>query len=481
MLPAELFDRTCSFLFSPVWRTLLLFSAVSHRWSHLVGGEEGGSSDCWRYVPKLSMFPRGDKLAMYAEDDSENHLASGSTIKIRHWESAFRSLRRVRSLTVGFDTADVSLPAAVRLLKLLFPHGRSISPHPCSRGLLGNLSYETAEEQYSLPKRFRSSGSDCVLRSPSLRSVIKVVDFAPSTAALRHLASSERMMHLESYVQDVSAMFWKDCEDAKEPWMGASTLPSLGLRSLPSANDPLVKGLCRALPSLTHLHLRNVNNDALQYIVQHLGNRLTFLYLSIQDSLARSVSVNCSALRSLYITIDSTHGVLSVSEYIHLMPQLTELTVVAYAHMPNYNDDYEDDFEGNDYKHALIMAPLPATLTYFQLEYPPGRTMQVQTADARRIELHAALPSSLRCLSLSLPIAAITDTLLSSLPTQCPQLTHCNVRNDNFFEDLENTQRLAFKQKLQAMRGHLGAGVWCDNKNVVERQRLDKKWMPCEI
>ena len=84
-------------------------------------------------------------------------------------------------------------------------------------------------------------------------------------------------------------------------------------------------------------------------------------------SLPVSFSVHCSALKSLHINIDSTttRGALRVSDCLHLLPQLSELT-------------------------------------YLQIHCSSELIVSHPTADTDPVELHTELPQSLPCLSLLL-------------------------------------------------------------------------------
>ena len=72
--------------------------------------------------------------------------------------------------------------------------------------------------------------------------------------------------------------------------------------------------------------------------------------------------------------------------------------------------------------------PMPSTLTHLHLVCDV-RVLSLPEADANPIVLHDALPPSLLCLCLFMHSTAISETLLSSLPNQCPQLRHCSITN----------------------------------------------------
>ena len=130
----------------------------------------------------------------------------------------------------------------------------------------------------------------------------------------------------------------------------------------------------------------------------------------------------------------------------------------------------------------VMISPLPASLTYLQLFCNTRLVVSPpRSAGANLKELTAALPSSLLCLSLTLPDSAITSTLLQSIPRQCLSLTHCHIFNadwDDYYYliDVEEDERAKWTEKLRVLREQLGAGVWCDSVEAVEQQRLDKQW-----
>ena len=132
-LPLALFDRICSFLDSPVYDTLLQLSAVSEQWRHLVLGDARGRSDCWRYVPRLTLSP---KDACMMVDPGQRR------VDIPQWCPALQSLRRVRALHLDlFYGADITIDNCIRLLDLLFPEVVSSSiSDPSSFALLDHLT-----------------------------------------------------------------------------------------------------------------------------------------------------------------------------------------------------------------------------------------------------------------------------------------------------------------------------------------------------
>ena len=73
---------------------------------------------------------------------------------------------------------------------------------------------------------------------------------------------------------------------------------------------------------------------------------------------------------------------------------------------------------------------------------------------------------------------ALTDTLLSAVPAQCPQLTHCHVGviDPSQRGSRKWNQSALWTQRLQPLRAQLDATVWCETLEDVEQQRLDKRW-----
>ena len=124
-------------------------------------------------------------------------------------------------------------------------------------------------------------------------------------------------------------MVWGDRLEATRPWRGAGTLQSLILNTEYVRRVMLPRMALLALPSLTHLHSPSVqSDDTLQYIAQHLGDRLIFLRLTIDVPLPQPITLQFSALQSLYISISSTkHGVVHMSDCLYLLLRLSEPTV----------------------------------------------------------------------------------------------------------------------------------------------------------
>ena len=302
---------------------------------------------------------------------------------------------------------------------------------------------------------------------------------------LRHVAGSERPLHIELRGDDLSAMVWGDSADATVPWRGATSLQSVVLLS--ATKLTLSLHALRELPLLTHRHLPayfgdyKQSDDSLQYIARHLGDRLTFLRLTMEQSqsqpswpsnsypppqspLSSSFAAQCTALQSLHIVIDAKSVNLQPD---HLPPQLSELTLTIFNRSNSI-----------DRQAPIVLAPLPATLTYLEVHCCSVLlVLQMATGDNHHSELHTALPQSLLCLSLRLPSASLTDTLLSSLPSQCPQLTHCHIAIiDNHNTHAGQRLRDEWQKRLSVLRSGLGAAVWSDSITAVVQQRLDKRW-----
>ena len=149
-------------------------------------------------------------------------------------------------------------------------------------------------------------------------------------------------------------------------------------------------------------------------------------------------------------------------ECLHLLPQLRELSVSqSYGLRLNFDP-------------PIVILPLPSSLTYLHLVGISKVLVAQHAADTQPVELQAALPSSLLCLSLVLPSEALTISMLLSLPLQCPQLTHCHIgylldaggdKNDYFSEDNEDSDRnieqlrkVEWARRLQVLKRHLDAG-----------------------
>ena len=229
--------------------------------------------------------------------------------------------------------------------------------------------------------------------------------------------------------------------------------------------DLAVKAICLGLPALSHLHLpyhSNSNAAAVENITRHLGDRLTFLRLSVRDPLSHSLALHFSALQSLHIHAGlAWPALLHMSDFTHLLPCLSELSISVYG------DD--DDDPGPPGAAAAVMSPLPPSLTYLQIVW-----INSLLPVTNPVKLPPALASSLRCLSLTLPGTALTDNLLSSIPAHSPHLTHCHV---DYADHLNNAGgMIQLQQRLWGLRDRLGAAVWCENASAVEQQRLDRRW-----
>ena len=112
----------------------------------------------------------------------------------------------------------------------------------------------------------------------------------------------------------------------------------------------------------------------------------------------------------------------------------------------------------------LILPPLPASLTYLQLVCNTKVIVSSRATGTVPVEfeLHAALPASLRCLSLTLPRTRSTSRLLAALPRKCPLLTYCHCQVEGW--------------EMQSLRERLGEAVWCAWPEAVEWHRLDHRW-----
>ena len=475
-MPIELFDRVCSYACSPVYNTLLALSTVSHRWSQLVNGNSTGRLNCWRHVPALRVAPRYADLILSCDPSSHEQL-----VKIQHWESVLHKLSRIQSLTITLSDTGPHLSRFLDLLLSL------VSQFSSAAG--ADVSSRVRWEQLSVGRSRHHGSNDAdwerscpafvefLSRCPPLRSaaVLFTHRLATTANALRQVGGSTRLVHLELEAAALSMMLWADKSWATRPWAGAVAMQSFVLSRLSDMRRrklPL-KALRVALPSLTHLHLvdiGSIDDDAVQHITQHLGDRLTFLRLRVATSLSPSAAVHCSALQCLHLTIDSpTSTVLPASDCLHLMPQLSELTIV----------DYRRQFAA---AVPVVVPPLPNTLTYLHIVCSTGLTVSQQAGDTRPGEPPTAettiadeLPSSLRCLSLTMPHWSISDTFLSSLLTRCPQLTHCHV-GESDVRYMNVAWSVGLGQRLMALQSQLGAGVWCRDGREVEKQRLDRRW-----
>ena len=316
---------------------------------------------------------------------------------------------------------------------------------------------------------FSTALSNCLLRTPPLRSTAIAVRVVPSTAALRHVGRSTQLIQLELEAAALTAMVWRDRLDLVRPWRGAKTVQSLVLHSRHfDAPHSSLKAACVAFASLTHLHVQLVysDNDAFHYIARHLGDRLTFLRLSVNAS---SPAPECSAmqsLQSLYLTIDSaTPDLLNISAWLRLLPRLSELLIL------------DERLMRDGGTAAVVVSPLPATLTYLQLRsrHQPPVTLSGSSGADEVVDLTALLPPTLLCLSLTLPYIFLTPSLLDSIPRQCGHLTHCHIMYAEHNSLLSEDEDAEWTERVE-LRSELAAGVWCDDSEAVEQQRLDRRW-----
>ena len=456
-LPIALFDAVCSYISSPVFDSLVVLSAVSRQWRQMVEGDLRGGSDCWRHVPTMNLLPCKDYLMVYPGQ---------RTVKLPPSESALRFLHRVRSLDVAFSGAEpLSSDACNRFLDLLFPPIAPSSTGQSSRVRLDHLTISTTYWSEKDGRRVSSAVSRCLLHCPPVRSAALLLP-TMSAAALQHVGSSERLLHLELRVESLSAMVLGHKRKATPPWPIAPTLQSLALFVAAKANaEPDISLLAlRELPSLTHLHSPHTSSRvAVDYIAQHLGDRLTFIRLEIDIPLSPSFATQCSALQSLHITFVPTPlGVAPVSEQLHLPSQLSELTIIDAR-----------------VERVLVVHSLPAHLMYLQLLGETRLVVAHHPAHSGTVELLTTLPPSLLCLSLTMPAAALTDSFLSSLPAKCPQLTHCHVGSLLSIERYGASQeelRAELEQRLSALWDQMSIRMWCETVEAVEQQRLDKRW-----
>ena len=450
-----------------MWDTLLVLSAVCRPWSQQLGGDSSGRFDSWRHVPKVFLHPVVDRVEV---NPGEREM------KPAHYESALRTLRRVRSMSVHVSGAD-NFDSCIHFLPR-FPHKAQASSSQASR-----VSHRVWLDHLTLfctlwPQSERESDristalSASLLRCPPLRSIYihANANVVCTPAALCHEGRSTRLVHVEMAASMLSTMVWSDRLEAIRPWRGASTLQSLALNSsVIHEPDLTIMAMCRALPALSHLHLPNSHNyDVVQRLTQHLGDQLTFLRLHVDGPLARSpalphsVSVQLTALRSLCLMLRSgePHS-FQLSEHLHLLPRLSELTIL----------DHRALEDGGAAQPLILSSTLPAGLVYLQLQcntrliVPPSGS-----ARGEPVELILPLLPSLLCLSLALPVAQITDRLLSSLPALFPHLTHFFIGNTDWDDSAE------WMQKLAGLRSQLGEEVWCETAAAVEEQRLDRRW-----
>ena len=479
-LPVALFDRVCSYVSSPVYDTLLKLSTVCRQWQQLLDGDGNGRYDCWRHAPTMYLGPQGYSLVV-----SPDHR----TVKPPHFASALWSLRRIRSLRIGLT--DVTLATGTTFFDLLFPHvPESSSTHSSTHVRLEHLRIDSRKWMgRPVGKPLKPVVSSFLLRTPPLRAAAFSMPLGPfvTTAALRHMAGSGRLLHFEVRAEELSSMVWGDRRDVTqpsgdygettEPWRGASTIESLVLTSTfrPSfhaAPDKCFETL-EALPSLTHLSLvvKDYWDDARPCLAPHHNDRLTFLRLRLEVQLPPPLVLTCSALQSLSLTMHSgaQPGVLRVLDCLHMLPQLNELAI-------------QDNRNTTGHESSLVLPPLPATLTYLQLSSRFKVSVMSQPAGTTTVELHTALPPSLLCLSLALPEQEIIDAPLTSIPPRCSHLTHCHVgisaQRPQLIQGFvaQVPTPAAWMQRVEVLKAQLGAGVWCDNGSIVEQQRMDKRW-----
>ena len=120
-------------------------------------------------------------------------------------------------------------------------------------------------------------------------------------AALRHLGSSKRLVHLGLAASALAELVRADAQS----WAKSASLKSLDVRALGRGQCHLpLDSLRRALPSLTHLHLPvHCDGVYLRHIAGHLGDRLTFLYVSMIGPLPQPAALSFSALQSIVISV----------------------------------------------------------------------------------------------------------------------------------------------------------------------------------
>ena len=494
-LPIDLCDSVCSYVGKPVLYQLLAMSAVCRRWSHMLDDDASGHVNFWRHVPGVHLWHStgGVTISVGRQAEDDDALCDAScdrTVKQpENIASMLRTLCRVRSIDVRLHDPYAShpdFPAHIRFLDQLVPHiAASSSPSPSFSASSSSSELSTVRspsarvrlehltiassihiESTQEKQQFSAAVSRCILRSPPLRSIaLSMVECAPSLAALRHLCSGGWLRHLDVEARGLSDMEWADNVESEvvQPWLGATTVESLVLHThnIPASDSPL-KTLCASLCSLTHLHLKGHHSyAAAEFIMQRLGDRLTFLSLTWGATLTLSSATHCSALQSLQLSVHTTWFTdPHLSDYLHQLPRLSELTLFVGA------TDYDDE-------PPVLTSPLPASLTYLQLYCDMRIDVSLHGAGTAPVEeLPAALPSSLRCLSLTLPLTALTDNLLSSLPQRCSQLTHCHIDYADE-RNLTSAESAEWSKKQDLLSELVGATGW---KTTVERQRLDKRW-----
>ena len=180
-------------------------------------------------------------------------------MKAAHWESELRCFRRISSITIGrFSGSERSVPACNVFFDLLFRQSFNASvTQQSSRVRLENLTVFTSHWWKDASERIVSAVPRCLLRCSPLRSIRLFVDgdSTISIAALRHVAGSGRLLHMELRPAELLAMVYADSLEAKRSWRGARLLQSLVLQPMASFKvDLSIMALCRALPSLTHLY-----------------------------------------------------------------------------------------------------------------------------------------------------------------------------------------------------------------------------------
>ena len=489
---------------------LLCMSGVSGQWSQLLDGDASGRFDCWRHVVGVSLRPSNDGVWLYGD------LYYCSTRLVKQPENAalmLRSLRRVRSLDIRNEDSS-HLSAYIRFLDLLFaflaassassttssPSSSSTSSLPSSSsepsagrlpssrvrfdhvGFVSPVSRRYQQQDISAHEvQLSAALSRCILLLPPLRSAVVNASVGPSIAALRHLCRGGLLQYLEVNARLLSDMEWAGSpEAATAPWGTASTVQSLVLYSMFSNEiDSAVNSLCVGaigLRSLTHLFLADDNHhghvitDALHNIAQHLGDRLTFLRLRISLPLDSAV-LQFSLLESLFLKLhEDTPHIAHVAEIhsLRLLPRLSELTIIA----PRW------DWTPRSVGSSVVLPLLPASLTYLQI-FADSRQLVVSRQSSSGTEpieqQPTALPHSLRCLSLSLPMSEHSSRLLEMIPADCPRLTHCHVTHTSWYA-CSNVGDLCaeWPEKLRLLRDQLDAGIWCET--VVWCDSEWKQW-----
>ena len=455
-LPAVLFQHICSFAPLPVYDTLLHLSGVCRLWSQRLDGGNSTGLDCWRLVPALKLTPRRSGLHI----DGHTRLVLPPSLV----SAALHSLRRLRSVVLslaGCPGSDYEL--------YLAPFARSADATYGSR--VEQFTIDLRDDLHSLSSvqvdRLSIALSVFLQRCPPLESFALIPErgqwrpTVPSVAALRRLCSGP-LRHLELEAAALAAMVWADKLEPTRPWKRAASLQSLILHSpyISEPNRPLM-ALSHALPSLTHLHLPEYHDDAaVQYIMQQLGQRLSFLRLNnILPSLPSAVRC-CTALQSLYLRIGSSaqDHLESVIHSLPLLPQLHQLTVVESRGV-----------RVDPSKSIALRLPADCALAFLQLRFTVTKVaLQLAPDDA---DTAAALPPSLLCLSLRLQVGDVQSVVAQLASGGGSQLTHCHISASGDDEQAEE-----WTQRLAALQNKLGAGVWCESEEAVEQHRLDRRW-----